>query len=343
MDQSIQNHLAVEPVQSIAETKSKKTRRLVGLPKDDHRSYNAGDLPLCNWNGLAVSIIQHVRFNTKLHKRPTAFSLAYWSAFFKGCPEQRVRTAVQDAMDSKLIKRSYGWFNGSNTPHYMYVGPDVEINTPHVEINKTITEGNQQKVTTNLNTQNGISGSAEPTAHTPEGFSKAPGKVTPKTKPQASTAFVDVFLSRKQEWLKTCTNSDNPGGCVLPELTDTDRDICQRVEYRLAEAGIDPLAFMGWLTCKCFQQFALGLGDGADYSSRWLGKLAHLAALVDLYRATQATLEPLSEPVACAPMSEPAQPVTEHVWPAGYDPEQCSYQEWLDALKASTKYEGVTL
>jgi hypothetical protein len=88
----------------------------------------------------------------------------------------------------------------------------------------------------------------------------------------------------------SCTNSDNPSGNLLPELTEADRDAAQRIEYRLHEAGIDAWAFLTWWTCVRFQQFAFSLADEADYSPLWISKLTHLAAMVDRYQGHQAAL-----------------------------------------------------
>lgn len=141
------------------------------------------------------------------------------------------------------------------------------------------------------NTQSGISGTAEPEAMHQGKTNKASGDIqNPKVKPRASQAVEDVLLSRKLEWLTVATNSDNPSGCLAPELTEADRDAAQRIEYRLHEASIDPLTFLNWWTCARFQQFAFSLADEADFSPLWISKLAHLAAMVDHYQEHQAAL-----------------------------------------------------
>ncbi|NIF76128.1 hypothetical protein F3J20_01745 [Paraburkholderia sp. Cy-641] len=143
--------------QSIAQTDkpdncAKKARRVVGLPNSPRRGCNANDLPACNWNGLAVMIVDDARFNTKTHNRPKAASIAYWQAYFKGCSERTARTAIRDALASGLLEVTYSMFNGSNTPHYLYIGPDVkssthvgndtpgENDTPHVKNVTSITD-----------------------------------------------------------------------------------------------------------------------------------------------------------------------------------------------------------
>jgi hypothetical protein len=111
---------------------AKKTRKVVGLPESNRRSYNADDMPKCNWNGMAATIIDDIRFNTKTHKRPKAASHAYWCAYFKGCKEKRVRTAIKDALASGLLEVTHAWFNGNLTPHYRFIGTGAEFNT-HAE------------------------------------------------------------------------------------------------------------------------------------------------------------------------------------------------------------------
>jgi hypothetical protein len=305
MDHSEQKHL-----------KLKKTRKVVGLPESSHRGYDADDLPKCNWNALAATIIENIRYNTKTHKRRKAASHAYWCEFFKGCPEQTVRTAIRDAEASHLLKITKAMFNGSNTKHYLYVGPGVETNIPPVEFNTPPVEinGSNTEVITkvikdeNLNIQNATTQTAVATTACPVKPDKAPGKT------KASEPFLALMLKQKREYLATGPNSDNPAGNLLPDLTPADLCVCQRLEYRLVKAGVDAVAFATWLTPAKLQKLTLDIDWTLDYPLLWMGKKAAQVFLIDAYRTELAA--PLE--VATSPVNQPA------VAPAPPAPTTCS-------------------
>ncbi|MGP8439945.1 hypothetical protein ACT2FY_32260 [Paraburkholderia fungorum] len=150
------------------------------------------------------------------------------------------------------------------------------------------------------NTQSVTSASAVTTGDDPVKPETASGKIKTSKKPEASAPFLDRCLSRKRGWLKEATNSDNPAGCLLPDLTDADRDIAQRLEYRLTKAGLDALAFMDWLTPFRFQQIALGQWDAADYAFLWIGKTKHQQLLIAEYRQYLADQQAQADKAAAA-------------------------------------------
>lgn len=275
MNLAEQNHLSQVDSNSNAvalsnATPASKSRQLVGLPAKSRRTYEADVLKACNWDAMAATIVDDVAFNTRTHKRPKAASLAYWCAYFGGCPEQRMRTVIKHAVDSGLLEVTQKMFNGSYTPHYRYIGTGVEINTPvetntpHVEINTTITDSINSS-NKNLNIQNAGPGNT-PAKTIPETTIEQSGKVkTPKAE-QASDPFLKICLERKLEFLAVGTNSDNPKGCVLPTLTAADLNTAQRLEHELTKAGLDPLAFLGWLTPFRFQQHTLAINTSMDWS-----------------------------------------------------------------------------
>ncbi|WP_143036637.1 hypothetical protein [Paraburkholderia steynii] len=223
---------------------------------------------------MAATIVDDVAFNTRRHKRPKAASLAYWCAYFGRCPERRMRTVIKHAMDSGLLEVTQKMFNGSYTPHYRYIGTDVEINTT---ITDSISSSNK-----NLNIQNGEALALTPEAATPDRLKHDQGKSNPKTC-EASPAFLKICLERKWEFTPANDNGKN-SPCLIPELTPDDEQTAQRLEHEIAKAGCNPVRFMNWLTLCRFQQSAI-----CDYSNsaHWslLFIMAHRATFIERYRA----------------------------------------------------------
>lgn len=134
------------------------------------------------------------------------------------------------------------------------------------------------------NIKDGVAGNATPES-TPEIPQVKSGKVQDQKKPRASESFLKICLDRKLEFLKLNENEDNLPGNLAHELTAADCDIAQRLEYRLTQAGIDPLAFLTWLTPTRFQRLTLGLDLSIDYAFLWMGKADHQTHLMDAYRS----------------------------------------------------------
>lgn len=133
------------------------------------------------------------------------------------------------------------------------------------------------------NIKDGVAGNATPES-TPEIPQTKSGKVQDQKKPQASEPVLDLCLSQKLEFLKLNQNADCHPGNLCAELTAADRDIAQRLEYRLTQVGIDPLAFLTWLTPIRFQRLTLDLDLSIDYALLWMGKTDHQTYLMDAYR-----------------------------------------------------------
>ena len=319
----------------------------MGLPKDTRRSYNVDDMPACNWNGMAATIVDDIRFNTKTHKRPKAASIAYWQAYFKGCSEQKVRTAIRDALASGLLKVTYKMFNGSNTPHYLYVGTGVEfntpveINTPHVEFNTTITDSISSS-NKNLNIQN--AGSGNTPASTSPVISEQSGKgVTPKHE-RASEPFLKIGLEKKLEFIAANDNGENVPS-VLAELTPDDRKTAQRLEFGLTKAGLDPMEFMNWLTLSRYQHVVLhDLATDAQWSL--LVVMSHRGVFFDAYRAHLDSLKFYTKKTPAhilkASSEWPPVPLADHAKPAPLlmdDYEQCNEppDDYPKAAKSHTE------
>ncbi|NPT36325.1 hypothetical protein [Paraburkholderia xenovorans] len=156
-------------------------------------------------------------------------------------------------------------------------------NASHAHMHSN-TESVSKTVSKTKNIQNGDALTLSPEAVPPVDLKHDQGKSNPK-KCEASEPFLKICLSKKLEFLAVGLNTDNPIGSLVPELTDTDRDIAQRLEYRLTEAGIDPLAFLAWLTPIRFQRLTLDLDLSIDYAFLWMGKTDHQTYLMDAYRA----------------------------------------------------------
>lgn len=311
--------------QSIAAASKKRStpRTAVGLPADPDRHYDLAELRACGFDAMAATIVHHVAYNTKRNKRPVACTSSYWIEYFGGCTKKQVRTAVKNALAAKidgvtLLEITHDYFQGVWSPFYRHVGPRAQNGTPDAQKGTPYSEGNQQKETENLNTQFGP-GKTTPGPETEHQVKpvKTSGNISPKTKPQASPAFLDLCRTRKVEWLAATTNinGDSPAGCILPTLTDTDLSACQRLEYRLTEAGVDPMGFLDWLTCYRFQQITLGdLWDDPAYSPLWLGKRKHQILLIERYRehlaqAQETPPETLAEAPATAVAPDIPEPV----------------------------------
>ncbi|MFM0098711.1 hypothetical protein PQQ87_24125 [Paraburkholderia nemoris] len=177
---------AVAAAQLIANAAAKKPRTAVGLPSDSDRHYDLDELRACGFDAMAATIVHHIAYNTKRHKCAKAYTLPYWQSFFGGCSKQQARTAVKKALsarinDMPLLEISHGYFAKVWSPHYLYVGPGVEINTPSdADINTPSTEGNQQKVT-KVKKDIEESGCKKPAATTIEKTSTQTGKDKPYT------------------------------------------------------------------------------------------------------------------------------------------------------------------
>jgi hypothetical protein len=190
-----------------------------------------------------------------------------------------------------------GWPTFADTPAKVENSTTAKVENSTLKASKVV-EGEPKEE--NLNTQSVTSASAVTHGHDPVKPETGSGKIKTSKKPEASTAFLDRCLSRKREWLKEATNSDNPAGCLLPDLTDADRDIAQRLEHRLTEGGLDALAFLDWLTPFRFQQIAFGQWDGADYAFLWIGKTKHQQLLIAEYRQHLADQQAEADKAAAA-------------------------------------------
>ncbi|SAL55616.1 hypothetical protein AWB69_05968 [Caballeronia udeis] len=214
-----QFNCALDKPDSCAIAPAKQHRTAVGLPSDSDRHYTLAELKACGFDALAATIVHHVAYNTKRHKCAKAYTSSYWMEFFGGCSKQQARTAVKNALAAKidgvpLLQISHGYFAKVWSPHYLYVGPGVDFNTPwHADINTPSTEGNQQKVTkVKKDLEDSTAqktGSAEPSkvqqAETGKGKSKA--KPTPdavvkplKFSPKAGEFLHMAFRTLQQQY-----------------------------------------------------------------------------------------------------------------------------------------------
>ncbi|CAE6944162.1 hypothetical protein R75471_05527 [Paraburkholderia domus] len=190
-----------------------------------------------------------------------------------------------------------GWPTFADTPAKVENSTTAKVENSTLKASKVV-EGEPKEE--NLNTQSVTSASAVTHGHDPVKPETGSGKIKTSKKPEASKPFLGHYLTRKLEWLKEATNDDNPAGCLLPELTDTDRDVCQRLEYRLTSAGLDALAFLDWLTPFRFQQFAFDQWDQADYATLWIGKTKHQQLLIAEYRQHLADQQTDADKIAAA-------------------------------------------
>ncbi|CAE6802950.1 hypothetical protein R75461_05276 [Paraburkholderia nemoris] len=114
------------------------------------------------------------------------------------------------------------------------------------------------------NIQNAGAGNT-PASISPEKISEQSGKGVDPKKEQASEPFLNACLEKKLQFIQANDNGENTP-CVLAELTPDDHKTAQRLEFELTKAGLDPLAFMGWLTLQRYQKYTLGIGNDADWS-----------------------------------------------------------------------------
>ncbi|WP_109481508.1 hypothetical protein [Paraburkholderia sp. C35] len=135
--------------------------------------------------------------------------------------------------------------------------------------------------TEELNIQNGDSLTLTPESLS-EYASKGAGKVKTQKKERASEPFLKICLERKLEFITLNDNGENTP-CVKGELTADDERTAQRLEHELKNAGIDPLAFMAWLTNPRYQHIVLiDMWSAGDWSLSMI--MSHRQTFIDKYR-----------------------------------------------------------
>ena len=153
----------------------------------------------------------------------------------------------------------------------------------HAQVHSN-TETVSKTVSKTKNIKNAGAGNT-PASTIPETASEQSGKNATSNKPEASQPVLDLCLSQKREFLKLNQNADKHPGNLVPELTAADRDIAQRLEFRLTEAGIDAVAFLTWLTPVRFQKLTLEHDVHTGYALLWMGEKGNQTYLMGAYRA----------------------------------------------------------
>ncbi|KPD18831.1 hypothetical protein ADM96_08260 [Burkholderia sp. ST111] len=268
---------AVAAAQLIANAAAKKPRTAVGLPSDSDRHYDLDELRACGFDAMAATIVHHIKYNTRCHKCPKAYTLPYWQSFFGGCSKQQARTAVKKALaakinDAPLLEISHGYFAKVWSPHYLYVGPGVEINTPSsADINTPSTEGNQQKVT-KVKKDIEESGCKKPAATTAGKTSMQTGKDKPYT-PKPGEVLHMAFRELQQI-------HELPFPEIGSKLHKRDCSSAEAIGHYLSLAELNEQQFAKWiLTVGNWTDFDDVVQPCMDWSAGvWYPKLGYLRA-----------------------------------------------------------------
>ncbi|MGF6903925.1 hypothetical protein [Paraburkholderia sp. GAS348] len=365
---------AVAAAQLIANAAAKKPRTAVGLPSDSDRHYDLGELRACGFDAMAATMVHHIKYNTKRHKCAKAYTLPYWQSFFGGCSKQQARTAVKKALAAKindvpLLEISHGYFAKVRSPHYLYVGPGVEINTPpDADINTPSTEGNQQKETKEKIYKQGFP-SDDPTGAIPEPQQATSESQNPESPPDAvvkspkiekkKTGPKPKVVTSNGDWvhynrmvkthdmddlLKTCLSA----GLVASYRKMLDDDECsmiERIEHGLKTSPHDKtdtlesliLGARDWPgICAVFEYLEeKDLNAPAEPNFKFFTKhiLVFLAdpELLECYpKATPATATPSAEVDVCVGTAEAVEPAV--ACAGDYDSEGYTHQDWLDQM-----------
>lgn len=340
--------------QSIADAPppaSTKHRTAVGLPSDSDRHYDLAELRACRFDAMAATVIHHVKYNTKRHKCPKAYTLPYWQSFFGGCSKQQARTAIKHAVAAeidgvKLLEVTYGYFAKVWSPHYLYA-PGVDFNTPSdVDFNTPSTEGNQQKETEKKQIQKHGSDKPEPTG-TPEDIQTESGKIeTPNPTPEILVEYTEHEALKKHPgywryelWSSLMTKHGHPVSWVKPKRMREYLSSLQCLDYRVTQHGEDTLETMldamvsHWATVR-LEYICRGYGAPEHPTIAFLTKFGMKAYTFNSDATPAASSDmPMAEPAVCVDESEPVQPPVEPVSVDGlmpadeYPPEAGAWHE----------------
>jgi hypothetical protein len=319
---------------------STKHRTAVGLPSESDRHYDLAELKACGFDAMAATIVHHVTYNTKRHKCPKAYTVPYWQSFFGGCSKQQARTAIKHAMAAeidgvKLLETSYSYFAKVWSPHYLYVGPGVESNTPSgVDINTPSTEGNLQKETEKKQIQKHGSDKPEPTG-TPEDTQAESGKIEPPNPtPEILVEYTEHEALKKHPdywryelWSSLMVKHGHPVSTyVKPKRMKEYLSMLQRLEYRLPQHGGDTLeSFIDtvvryWETVR-LEYICRGYGVPEHPTIAFLTKFGMKVYTFNSDAApATSSATPMAEPAPCVGDPQPVQPPVELAFENGLMP-----------------------
>lgn len=340
----------------------RKSRRTPKLNVEyDDRGYRHSDLILFNGDHEAALLYAQIRYwsGTGRNGKPRA------SIEIKAKGRGWIAKSAEMLWDELMltedqVRRINGVFKAGNAvevettmykrskcTHYRYVSPHAQGMTlpenpeshsgkkpnhtpgkPHV-----FTETMAETVSETKNIQNAGAGNT-PASTSPETTGKQSGEgKTPKTE-QASEPFLKICLSRKLEFIPANDNGQNTP-CVLGELTPEDQNTAQRLEYELSKAGIDPLAFMKWLTLPAYQKHMLNLDNDAHWSLFVV--MSHREMFAEKYRAYLDNLPPCAKKAATpAPVECPVVVQVDHVTapaPCADDYDEAPHQMTPEEIK----------